>query len=109
MRDAARNGETAAFYQSDIQFHQSMWRLPGNEFLERALVPLSIGPVTFFLAGSPLLPPNQRDLLRVVAEHEEILEALRKGPGRACRKVIVSKIKTWRDQQRKYVLSASSK
>jgi DNA-binding GntR family transcriptional regulator len=102
MREAGRSRQVALFYESDIEFHRTLWRLSRNEFLERSLVPLSISPVAFFLAGLPL-PPLEHDFMRVAAEHEEILDTFNKGSARACRNFIVSKIKGWRDEQRQDV------
>ena len=99
MHEAARSGDLATFYQYDIEFHLGLWRLTGNEFLERCLIPISIAPVAFFLAGSPLAP-EERDYQRVAEGHHEILLSLQTGPGSACRKLMTAKIREWRDSQR---------
>ncbi len=97
MRQAARARNLPEFYRFDMQFHQQLGRLAGNDFLERALVPLSVGPVAFVLAGSPF--PLEGDYVQIADDHSEILDAFKEKTPQDARRFLEQKLRAWRDLQ----------
>lgn len=78
MREAARKGDLGTFNQHDFEFHRAYWQWTGNEFLVRALERL-VAPYIAILAlltASKPLTAVWAD--RVLSQHEEIMEVLRK-------------------------------
>lgn len=101
MRYAAARDDMAQFYQHDMQFHQQLWRLAGNEFLERALAPLSLGPVAFVLAGAKA--PLKGDYVQVACDHADILDVFREVEPKAARRLMEEKLRLWHEMQMRKV------
>ncbi len=99
MRRAVRVNNIPEFYRFDMQFHEQLGRLAQNEFLERALIPLSIGPMAFVLAG--LTSPLQGNYLQVAEDHAEILEAFKERTAADARRFVETKLKYWHELQLK--------
>jgi DNA-binding GntR family transcriptional regulator len=97
MREAAVREDMSQFYEHDIRFHQQFWKLAENEFLERALAPLSLGPIAFVMAGAKA--PLSGDYVQVASDHAEILDVLRERTPRAARKMMEDKLKAWQEMQ----------
>jgi len=89
MRQAAREDRPVDFYLRDIEFHQSLWRLADNEFLERALIPMSVAPVAFILTGAPVKWGATAD------DHHEFLQALQERTPKQCRAMIAERLQRW--------------
>ena len=97
MHRAASKGILPQFYELDIEFHQRLWSLARNEFLERAETSLSIGPVAFVLAGIPA--PLEGNYVKVAEDHADILDAFAaSNPGKV-RKVMEEKLRSWQAMQ----------
>jgi DNA-binding GntR family transcriptional regulator len=97
MRRAARRGDVTGFYRADMEFHRRMWATTRNEFLIRALEPLSIGPFAFVLAGAPL--PETEDFEAVVDDHMQIIDVLRADSPKAARRLMEEKLRAWQEIQ----------
>ena len=97
MRRAARKKDFPEFYQFDLRFHHALWDLANNEFLQRALSTLSVGPFAFVLAGSRA--PLDVDYVRVAEDHRDILEAMKNSTAEAARKVMEEKLANWHRMQ----------
>ncbi len=74
MRDAAARSDQAAFYQADLDFHRTLWRLSGNRFLVKCLEQLVVPLFAFFIMRNPLDPGD--DLNASVDRHFEVIQAL---------------------------------
>jgi DNA-binding GntR family transcriptional regulator len=93
MRAAALRNAIPEFYEIDLRFHRKLWSLAQNEFLERALIPLSVGPIAFVLAGSPV--PLKGNYVQVAGDHVDILDALKTTTPKGARKVMEEKLRSW--------------
>jgi len=97
MRRAARVRNIPEFYRFDIAFHQQLGRLAKNEFLERALIPLSIGPIAFVLAGLP--SPLETNYIQVADDHAQILDAFKAETPKGARQVMERMLRAWYELQ----------
>jgi DNA-binding GntR family transcriptional regulator len=97
MRQAARKNAIAEFYNLDVKFHRALWALTGNEFLEKSIAPLSVGPIAFVLAGSPA--PLKGNYLQVADDHAEILDALLRQTPKGARRYMQGKLRAWHKLQ----------
>ena len=97
MRHAASAGNMPDFYRFDMEFHRLLSRLPENEFLERALVSLSIGPIAYFLAGAQAL--LKTDYVQVADDHLEIIAAFSAKTPKQARRIVEEKLRYWHQLQ----------
>lgn len=97
MRRAAARKDIAQFYEFDLIFHHQLAALTGNEFLERAIGTISVGPFAFVLAGFP--SPLEANYIQVADDHAQILDVLRDGTPQAARKMIEEKLSSWHQIQ----------
>jgi DNA-binding GntR family transcriptional regulator len=97
MRRSARIKNLPQFYRFDITFHQRLSQLAKNEFLERALVPLSVGPIAFVLAGSGF--PLDGNYVQVADDHAQILDAFKEETPKGARRVMETMLQSWHDMQ----------
>ncbi|MBL8227710.1 MAG: GntR family transcriptional regulator [Bryobacterales bacterium] len=97
MRRTARRLDITGFYRADMDFHRRMWAITRNDFLIRALEPLSIGPFAFVLAGAPL--PETVDFEAIAADHAEIINVLRADSPKAARRLMEQKLRAWHEFQ----------
>lgn len=97
MRTAGRKHDLTEFYRADIEFHKRMWLLTKNDFLIRALEPLSIGPIAFVLAGAPL--PASEDFVAISEDHEQIVNLLLAETPKVARRLMEAKLKEWQEIQ----------
>ncbi len=76
LEKAARKSKVEEYYRADFEFHQTIWQLAGNRFLEKALsqvvVPL------FNLAILGIVSNQNMDFLRDAEEHGQLVEAILK-------------------------------
>ena len=93
MRRAARVKNIPEFYRYDMFFHKQLGALAENEFLERALVPLTVGPIAFVLAGSTA--PLEGNYVQVADDHTEILECFKEKTPQLARAVMEAKLRGW--------------
>ncbi|MEW5979440.1 MAG: GntR family transcriptional regulator [Acidobacteriota bacterium] len=97
MRQSARDGSIADFYYFDLEFHRQLWALTNNEFVERALTSLTVGPLAFVLVGVPL--PLPVDYEQVAEDHSDLVNALEGGTPAAARKLLETKLRHWNNIQ----------
>ena len=94
MRAATEKPDLPGFILADYGFHQTIYRLCGNQFLYQACQSVAAGSFAYILCGRP--EPLPTDYRRLADDHQEVLEALRKGPEAAAR-VSAAKLKIWRN------------
>jgi DNA-binding GntR family transcriptional regulator len=96
---AARQGETAKFYRSDLEFHQSLWRLAGNSYLERALTQLMVPLFAFTMIKVATDP--EFDMNDGARQHERIVAAIQSGNKRLAMQVTREVLNGfWKDGRR---------
>jgi DNA-binding GntR family transcriptional regulator len=82
LKDAARRNEVEEFLRLDIEFHTTLWRLSGNDFLVRMLSQITIPALAF---GVIALRPAEDEW--VADEHEKIALVLGKGDKEEAKRV----------------------
>jgi DNA-binding GntR family transcriptional regulator len=97
MRRAARVKNMFEFFRFDMAFHKHLGSLARNEFLERALVPITVGPVAFVLAGSQF--PLEGDYVQVAEDHSDILDAFKEKTPHDARNLLTEKLTGWHQLQ----------
>ena len=97
MRHAAAAGNMPDFYRCDIEFHRLLSKLPENQFLERAMAPLTIGPIAFVLAGTPV--PLKTDYVQVANDHLEILAGFSEKSAKKARRIVEARLHHWHQLQ----------
>ncbi len=80
---AAQSGDGYGLARLDTEFHHSLCKLSGNEVLVRAWEPLS-RQLTIIFGLSTL----RKDLEGIASEHDQVIDALRKGDVRNLEKVM---------------------
>jgi DNA-binding GntR family transcriptional regulator len=77
MKQAARKGERETWNRSDLRFHETLWRISGNPFLERNLIQIAVPFFAFakivYVQGPPI------DLVSQAEDHGRIVSALASG------------------------------
>ena len=77
MEEDHRRGDAEAFTTHDLQFHQALWRLTGNEHLCQILESLVVPMFALFRIRESHLPPDSALEEQTWADHEAMLRALR--------------------------------
>ena len=75
MRSAAETSDFERFYQNDIEFHRTLWRLSQNRYLANSLETLVVPLFAFFLLRTRL--DYRVDLLGSAERHRLLLETIR--------------------------------
>lgn len=103
MKEAARDGDTDAFVDADIDFHQVIMRASGNAF-----VPLLFQPF------GRLLVEGRRETSAVpqirenaIAHHEDVLAALRASDPEAAQQAMAAHMTQTADDLRTHVLKST--
>ena len=79
MRTAAETSDFERFYQHDLEFHRTLWRLSQNRYLASVLETLVVPLFAFFLIRTRL--DYRVDLLGSAQRHHELLDTIRDGQG----------------------------
>jgi DNA-binding GntR family transcriptional regulator len=79
MRTAAETSDFERFYQNDIEFHRTLWRLSQNRYLTNILETLVVPLFAFFLIRTRL--DYRVDLLGSARRHHQLLDTIRDGHG----------------------------
>ena len=79
MRTAAETSDFERFYQNDIEFHRTLWRLSQNRYLANILETLVVPLFAFFLIRTRL--DYRVDLLGSARRHHQLLDTIRDGHG----------------------------
>ena len=102
LRESATSGSIELWHQRDLEFHQTLWKLADNPFLEKALSQTSIP--FFAFAELVFLQTQPRDLVQQAERHEVFVEAIlsgdRKEARRLTRKVLMDFWEDWRELAR---------
>jgi len=77
MKTAAETSDFERFYQNDIEFHRTLWRLSQNRYLASCLETLVVPLFAFFLIRTRL--DYRVDLLGSAQRHHQLLETIRNG------------------------------
>jgi len=75
MRKTARDRDFKSFIDADLDFHQAIWRLSGNAYLEEALLHISIRQFAYYRIQA-VQGHTHWDMDRLVEKHGEILDRL---------------------------------
>ncbi len=77
MKEAAKNADIESWNRCDLRFHETLWRISGNPFLERTLTQVAVPFFAFaklvYLQGPPI------DLASQAEDHARIVSALATG------------------------------
>jgi DNA-binding GntR family transcriptional regulator len=92
MQVAARAQDLAGFLLADYQFHQEIYRLTDNRFLQQACQAIAAAPFVYILCDC--LAPLPTDYSSLANDHLEVTEAIIEGPEKAA-EVVRKKISTW--------------
>ena len=79
MKTAAETSDFERFYQNDIEFHRTLWRLSQNRYLANVLETLVVPLFAFFLIRTRL--DYKVDLLGSAQRHHQLLDTIRDGHG----------------------------
>jgi DNA-binding GntR family transcriptional regulator len=79
MKTAAETSDFERFYQNDIEFHRTLWRLSQNRYLANVLETLVVPLFAFFLIRTRM--DYRVDLLGSAQRHHQLLETIRNGHG----------------------------
>ncbi len=94
--DAARSQESRKFVRGDLSFHQRIWQITGNEYLQSALrrvvVPL------FAFSSIRLASHRSFDLLQDANTHLPLLNAIKAKDPQAAGEALRKALDLWRSQ-----------
>ncbi len=77
MKTAAETSDFERFYQNDLEFHRTLWRLSQNRYLASSLETLVVPLFAFFLIRTRL--DYRVDLLGSAQRHHQLLDTIRDG------------------------------
>jgi DNA-binding GntR family transcriptional regulator len=83
MRGSARARDLVKFCIADYAFHQEVYRLSGNSFLQQAGQAIAAAPFAYILCDHLAALPT--DYLSLAEDHEEMVLAMQEGPEAAGR------------------------
>ncbi|NOT63758.1 MAG: FCD domain-containing protein, partial [Acidobacteria bacterium] len=99
LKTSAKKNDIERWHQHDLEFHQALWRLADNPFLEKALTQVS---VPFFAFAELVFMQSQpRDLVHQAEQHEVFVTAIlsknRRQARQVTRKVLTDFWELWRN------------
>jgi DNA-binding GntR family transcriptional regulator len=97
MKASARAQDVGEFFEHDLKFHETLWRLSGNVFLPRLLSQLMLPLLAFLFLRNLRNNPNI-NLLASADAHVEIAEAILRRDKPAARQVAERKFQMFADQ-----------
>ncbi len=101
MQEAARANDRKLFLQKDYSWHETIWQITGNEYLQTALRRLLV-PLFAFTAIRIVTRPAF-DLLHDAQTHVPILDALKVRDSKAARHALLTGLTEWDAHTREYV------
>ena len=81
------------FSRSDLEFHEIIWRMSGNRFVEKALRTVATPQFSYVLIRS--FHHTRLDLVAITQEHREILQVLKTADATACRQFVTEKVENF--------------
>ena len=97
MQEAAQARDLERFFDLDVQFHETLWRLSGNFVLPKLLAQ-TLMPVLAFLFMRNLRDRSELQLVDAAAAHVEIAQAILKRDRAAARQVAQQKFRLFAEQ-----------
>jgi DNA-binding GntR family transcriptional regulator len=107
MQEAAGARDLSRFFDLDVQFHETLWRLSGNCVLPK-LLSQTLMPLLAFLFMRNLRNNNQLELGEAAVAHVEIAAALLKRDREAARQVAQQKFRLFAEQHLSWYRSEES-
>ncbi|MGH9452465.1 MAG: GntR family transcriptional regulator [Terriglobia bacterium] len=86
MQMGADSGDFLQFSRNDLRFHEYLWQMSGNHYLEKALRVVATPQFAYVLIRS--FRHTRLDLCAIVEQHREIVEKLRTADPEECRKFL---------------------
>ena len=77
MKAAAETTDIERFYQADLEFHRTLWRLSNNRYLASSLETVVVPLLAFFLIRTR--SDYRDDLLGSAQRHRQLLDSIRIG------------------------------
>src|SRR5260370_13042811 len=102
MEEGARANDRKVFLQKDYSWHEAIWQITGNEYLQTALRRLLV-PLFAFTAIRIVTRPAF-DLLQDAQTHRPILDALKARNPEAARNALLTGLTEWDAHTREYVV-----
>ncbi len=101
MLDTARQHQTKLFIKQDINFHETIWQMANNEYLEisirRVVLPIVAFSAMRIMSGSPI------DLLQDAYSHLPIIEAIKTNSPESARRAFQEALDEWLNKTRAYI------
>ncbi len=101
MVDAARTQDSNAFIRRDLAFHERIWHITGNEYLQGALKRI-VFPL-FAFSSIRVASHRSFDLLQDANLHLPLLNAIKSKDPQAARGALQAAIAEWHAQAKGYV------
>jgi DNA-binding GntR family transcriptional regulator len=96
MQAGADSGDFWRFSRSDLEFHELIWRISGNRFLQKALRTVATPQFSYVLIRS--FRHTRLDLPAIVQEHRELLQVLSTADPLVCRQFVTKKVESFWQQ-----------
>jgi DNA-binding GntR family transcriptional regulator len=96
MQQGADENDFWRFSRSDLEFHEIIWRISGNRYVEKALRAVATPQFSYVLVRS--FRHTRLNLKAITQQHREILENLRTGEPLGCREYVTRMIADFRQQ-----------
>jgi DNA-binding GntR family transcriptional regulator len=90
MQAGADASDFWRFSRSDLEFHQIIWRMSGNRYVEKALRAVATPQFSYVLIRS--FQHTRLDLVAITQEHREILQVLKTADAATCRQFVTAKV-----------------
>jgi DNA-binding GntR family transcriptional regulator len=84
MLEAAEDGDAEQYYRWDLEFHQTLWRMADNPYLEKALLQIVLPLFSFAMIR---LTGSDTDWVSDAKEHGAIARAIQSGDKEIAKKV----------------------
>jgi len=94
IKAKARSRDVEGFYESDMEFHKTLWHLTGNSFLEKMLMEITLPLFSFVMVK--VVADYSFDLESAANSHQEIALAIISGDGEHAKTVITRVLGSFR-------------
>jgi len=96
MQQGADENDFWRFSRSDLEFHEFIWHMSGNRYVEKALRAVATPQFSYVLVRS--FRHTRLDLNAITQQHREILQNLTTGSPLACREYMTRMVEDFRQQ-----------